>query len=354
MLNVTWMRTLREVAERGSFSAAAPAMAFPQPAVSRQVALLERQAGTPLVARTRPGVRLTDAGRVRLGAFASALAHLAPRAVAAMRERHPGIEVSLSLAGRDEALAALRAGRLDMALIFTGADDAQAPEPEVELTPLFDDRFAVVLPPDHRLAGRRRVRLRELSGDPWIQGASGGPASRLVQRACRAAGFEPRIAFETDDPLVTRGLVAPGVGVALASGFGLAAVPADVSVCSLGADSPVRRIEAATLQGLRTPAQAALLGLPLSPLRGGRAPAPAHAARAAGRARHRPRRRRFRAAPAPRAAAAPRGRGLARGRGHAAGRGRARRLAALRAGQAPEAAGRRHRPHLNPAPIPSP
>ena len=289
MLNVTWMRTLREVAERGSFSAAAQAMAFTQPAVSRQVALLERQAGTPLVARTRQGVRLTEAGRllvghadaiiarldaaeeqlaelaglrrgrVRLGAFASALAHLAPRAVAAMRERHPGIDVSLSLAGRDEALAALRAGRLDMALIFTGADDARPPEPEVELTPLFDDRFAVVLPPDHRLAGRRRVRLRELADDPWIQGASGGPASRLVQRACRAAGFEPRIAFETDDPLVTWGLVAAGVGVALASGFGLAAVPADVSVCSLGADSPVRRIEAATLQGLRTPAQAALL-----------------------------------------------------------------------------------------------
>ena len=289
MLNVTWMRTLREVAERGSFSAAAQEMAFTQPAVSRQVALLERQAGVPLVARTRQGVRLTEAGRllvghadaiiarldaaeeqlaelaglkrgrVRVGAFASALAHLAPRAVAAMRERHPGIDVSLSLAGRDEALAALRAGRLDMALIFTGADDARPPEPEVELTPLFDDRFAVVLPPDHRLAGRRRVRLRELAGDPWIQGASGGPASRLVQRACRAAGFEPRIAFETDDPLVTWGLVAAGVGVALASGFALDAVPADVSVCSLGADSPVRHIEAATLQGLRTPAQAALV-----------------------------------------------------------------------------------------------
>jgi DNA-binding transcriptional LysR family regulator len=289
MLNVTWMRTLREVAERGSFSAAAQEMAFTQPAVSRQVALLERQAGMPLVARTRQGVRLTEAGRllvghadaiiarldaaeeqlaelaglrrgrVRLGAFASALAHLAPRAVAAMRERHPGIEVRLSLAGRDEALASLRAGRLDMALIFTGADDVRSPEPEVELTPLFDDRFSVVLPREHRLAGRRRVRLQELAEDPWIQGASGGPASRLVQRACRAAGFEPRIAFETDDPLVTWGLVAAGVGVALASGFGLAAVPGDVAVCSLGPDAPVRHVEAATLEGLRTPAQAALL-----------------------------------------------------------------------------------------------
>src|SRR5919206_253666 len=196
MLNVTWMRTLREVAERGSFSAAAQAMAFTQPAVSRQVALLERQAGTPLVARTRQGVRLTDAGRL--------------------------------LVGHADAIIA----RLDAA----------------------EEQLA-------ELAGLRRgrVRLRELAGDPWIQGAGGGPASRLVQRACRAAGFEPRIAFETDDPLVTWGLVAAGVGVALASGFGLAAVPADVSVCSLGADSPVRHIEAATLQGLRTPAQAALL-----------------------------------------------------------------------------------------------
>src|ERR671932_2671175 len=76
MLNVTWMRTLREVAARGSFSAAAQEMAFTQPAVSRQVALLERQAGTPLVARTRQGVRLTDAGRLLVGHAGAIIARL--------------------------------------------------------------------------------------------------------------------------------------------------------------------------------------------------------------------------------------------------------------------------------------
>src|ERR687893_1699053 len=125
MLDVRRMRVLREVAARGSFSAAADALAYTQSAVSQQMAALEREAGTRLVERSARGVRLTEAGRalvrhadvilarladaeaeleaiaglrggrVRLVSFPTAAATLMPRAIAMFRERHPGVELSL-------------------------------------------------------------------------------------------------------------------------------------------------------------------------------------------------------------------------------------------------------------------
>src|SRR5919202_4851366 len=117
MLNLRFVQTLREVAEHGSFSAAAEALHFTQPAVSRQVALLEAQAGVPLVLRSRRGVHLTAAGRlvvehaeairarllaletelaamaggtrvsVAVGGFPTAFVGLVPAIVRALRER---------------------------------------------------------------------------------------------------------------------------------------------------------------------------------------------------------------------------------------------------------------------------
>ena len=128
MLDVRRMRVLREVAQRGSFSAAAEALSFTQSAVSQQIAALEREAGTTLVERSVRGIRLTDAGRalvrhteailgrlaeaeaeleaiaglrggrLRMASFESAGATLMPLAIATFRERHPAVELSLSLA----------------------------------------------------------------------------------------------------------------------------------------------------------------------------------------------------------------------------------------------------------------
>src|ERR687894_671746 len=127
MLDVRRMKVLREVAARGSFSAAAEALSFTQSAVSQQIAALEREAGAVLVQRSARGVRLTEAGealvrhteavlgrlaeagaeleaiaglrggRLRMSSFESAAATLMPLAIAAFRERHPGVELSLTL-----------------------------------------------------------------------------------------------------------------------------------------------------------------------------------------------------------------------------------------------------------------
>src|SRR3954447_2829319 len=148
MLDVRRMRVLREVARRGSFSAAADSLAYTQSAVSQQIAALEREAGTRLVERSARGVRLTDAGsalvrhteailarlgdaeaeleaiaglrggRVRLVTFPSAGATIVPRAIGCFRERHPGVEVVLELGEPEEGLAKLRSGECDVALVI--------------------------------------------------------------------------------------------------------------------------------------------------------------------------------------------------------------------------------------------
>src|SRR6185312_4426984 len=110
MLDVRRMRVLREVAVRGSFSAAAESLSFTQSAVSQQIAALEREAGTTLVQRSARGVKLTEAeaeleaiaglkgGRLRMASFESAASTLMPLAIAGFRAKHPGVELSMSLA----------------------------------------------------------------------------------------------------------------------------------------------------------------------------------------------------------------------------------------------------------------
>src|ERR687884_39639 len=149
MLDVRRLRVLREVAARGSFSAAADALHFTQSAVSQQIAALEREAGMPLVERNARGVRLTHAGevlightdvilarladaeaelealaglrggRLRLASFPSAGATIMPEAIARFRARHPAVELTLEPCEPEPSLVRLRAGEVDLVLDIT-------------------------------------------------------------------------------------------------------------------------------------------------------------------------------------------------------------------------------------------
>jgi DNA-binding transcriptional LysR family regulator len=291
MLDVRRMRVLREVAQRGSFSAAAEALSFTQSAVSQQIAALEREAGTVLVQRSARGVKLTQAGeaivrhteailarlaeaeseleaiaglrggRLRMAAFESAASSLMPLAIAAFRERHPAVELSMSLLEPEDALPRLRAGELDLAIVFSpGAADAAGDE--LTLTHLLEDPLLLVLPADHPLARKRALRLADVADDAWIGGQAGCECSQLVLRSCAAAGFAPRITFETDDYNAVQGLVAAGVGVSLVAELGITRTRQDIVVRHLGRETPVRQIHAATLaEGYRSPATQAMLGI---------------------------------------------------------------------------------------------
>src|SRR3954449_11304345 len=288
MLDVRRMRVLREVAVRGSFSAAAESLSFTQSAISQQIAALEREAGCTLVQRNARRIRLTEAGealvrhagatlarigeaeaeleaiaglrggRLRLASFESAAASLMPLAIAAFRAQHPGVELSLIIAEPEDSAPMLRSGEIDLALGYDsrirGAVDGIARHH------LLSDPMFVAMPADHPLARKRRLKLSDLADDSWIAGSSDCECNRLINRACAVAGFEPRIAFQTDDYTAMQGFVAAGVGVSLIAALGLSTVRDDIVVRSLGRETPVREVYAATLADAhRTPATLAML-----------------------------------------------------------------------------------------------
>jgi DNA-binding transcriptional LysR family regulator len=287
MLNTTRLGVLRAVARQGSFSGAADALGYTQPAVSRQVATLEAETGAVLVDRAAQGARLTeagqvlvrhadvifaalddaetelravlgmDAGRVRLATFSSAAASVVPLAIARFRDVYPGVELVVEMLEPEDSIPRLRCGELDIAL----TNDAECrPNEPIERVHLFDDPMYVALPLGHRLAERTKLRLRDLADEPWMLGTTATcPDARMFKRACHAAGFEPTIAFENDDYHAILGFVAAGVGVALIPDLAARSAREDVVIRSLGARGPVRKVAAAVPVGYRSPSAEAML-----------------------------------------------------------------------------------------------
>ena len=261
--------TFGAVARQRSFSRAADDLSLTQSAVSQQVAALERQVGARLLRRSRGGVELTPVGEhllahatalaervelaqiqleelvaieqreLRVGAFPSAIATIVPRAVARLIERHGTLDARLTEGRVDELAAGVRAGALHVALAF---QDAAAPRREHEGTrrrDLLEEPMVLLLPPDHRLAGRRSVRVADLAGERWTAPSRDG----IVARACRAAGFEPHITILTSDPLAIAELVRTGLAVSMTPRL-LATRMAGVHAVAIAATPPRRMLYA--------------------------------------------------------------------------------------------------------------
>ena len=296
MLDVKQLRVLKAVSEHGSFSAAAEALSYTQPAISQQIAALEKQAGTKLVDRGSRGVTLTEAGqtlvehaevvlarlsaaeaeleamrgvrggRVRLSSFPTAGASLLPPAIALFTRRYPDVELTFVEEEPEDAVRMLRAAELEVAMVFEYRDLSQ-PEFDrlyegVELRHLLDDPMYIAVPRDHPGARKQQVRLADFADDIWIQNDTRGPCGRLHLAACVAAGFEPKIGYESDDYNVVQGLIAAGVGISLLPALSLTNVREDIVVRSLGPRAPARRIASAVIDGrYRSPATAAMLDI---------------------------------------------------------------------------------------------
>lgn len=285
MLDPRRLVALRAVAREGSFSAAARALDYTQPAVSHHIARLEQEVGTALLLRTARGVRLTEAGealvqhadavisglaaaedevaqiaglrkgRVRLAAFPSGSATLVPLAARTLRDRHPGVSVSLVEAEPPEALELLRAGEIDVALTFGYPEAGLAENSDLDVEPLFDDELLLVMPASGR---SRRTKLADLKDETWIAGCERCRA-HLLHLSARA-GFHPQIAYATDDYVTVQSLVAAGLGVTVLPSLALSAHRRhDVRVLPLGGDA-VRQIAAVALPGpRRAPAVEAMI-----------------------------------------------------------------------------------------------
>jgi DNA-binding transcriptional LysR family regulator len=289
MLNVARLKVLKEVAYRGSLSSAAEALSYTQSAVSQQIAALESETGMTLLERHPRGVSLTAAGqtlvghaegilarldtaeaalsaiaglrggRLRMASFPTAGSTLMPVAIANFRAAYPDVELTLAEGEPEEIVPRLRAGELDLALLFEFDEDTQLLE-GMARSPLLEDPLYLALPREHRLVKKAKLRLAELHGESWVQTSSSSPCARHVVRSCHAAGFEPSVTFESDDYQTVQGLVAAGVGVALIPELALSVVREDIAIRALSPTPPVRQVIGATPEGARlVPAAPAML-----------------------------------------------------------------------------------------------
>jgi DNA-binding transcriptional LysR family regulator len=281
MLDVTRLRVLVAVARYGSVTAAARALNYAQPSVSHHLARLEAETGIKLIQRAGRGIRLTDAGRLlaeraaevigrldaaenelaaytglragrlRLAAFPSALGTIVPAAAAMLREHQPTVDLRLTEAEPPEALRMLRAGYVDVALVFRYSPDASglnAPGPAIREgpeSPAAHGHPAASGDEDGGIDITEGLRERLLLDEPvhlvtsahgadqspadlsryarhrWIAGCDRCRANLL--RQCALAGFVPKIAYTTDDYIAVQALVAAELGVSILPALALRA-----------------------------------------------------------------------------------------------------------------------------------
>ena len=204
---------------------------------------------------------MLSTSRLRMASFPTAGATLMPLAIATFRASYPDVALTLAEGEPEEIVPRLRAGELDLALLFD-FDLEGPPQEGMTHVPLLEDPMYLALPREHPLAAKQRVRLHDLARDAWIQTTSASPCARHVVRCCHAAGFEPRVSFESDDYQTVQGLVAAGVGVALIPELALPVVREDTVVRALAPHPPVRRVTAAVPAGARlVPGAPAMLGV---------------------------------------------------------------------------------------------
>jgi DNA-binding transcriptional LysR family regulator len=277
MLDVRRLRVLREVALRGSIAGAAESLRFTPSAVSQQVAKLEREAGVALVERGPRSVTLTPAGwrlvehaeailerlsaaeselrelagsppELRVGANTTAAVSIIPDALGRFAAVRPDVEVTVAESDPLISLARLCARELDLAIVFEYDHVPLPDDPRIALELLLEEPMRIVLPAGHPVARQRVVRLLDLAGETWICSTPRSSCHPFTERACRAAGFDPRIRFEFDDYAAMQSLVASGAGVAFAPDLGLTRVNPGVAVRPI-AFGPKRRVHAALRAG---------------------------------------------------------------------------------------------------------
>jgi DNA-binding transcriptional LysR family regulator len=283
------LRYLVALAEERHFTRAAAREHVAQPALSQQIRRLEEELGIGLVQRTTRRVAMTDAGdllvararrilaeldaaqteldalrgvqtgRVTVGAMHTMGPVDVSLALAVFHERHPGVELTVREQSSEELAEMLRVDELDLAFLSV---TERIESHGLGLHQLVSEELVVILPPDHQLGDRRRVRMSELSDDEFISYREGARLRELLVSAARAAGYEPRVKLESNESQRIRRLVARGLGVAILPRSDAEAPGPDPTRPILLDPTLTRDITLAWRQGRRhTPAAAEFLEL---------------------------------------------------------------------------------------------
>lgn len=237
---LTPLRTFHYVVLHEGFNKAARMLGITQPAVTQQVRRLEQAVGLKLFHRNGRRVILTEAGQT-LEAFAARIVHLVDAAADALqgaaalqtghlrigasrtagayyvsdlldrfKRAHPGVKVSLSVGNSQAVLAGIVDFTLHAGLIAGRPDD-----PQLISRPLIRDQMLVVLPPDHRLAKKTVVAIRDLRDVPMILREPGSTTRHLIERAFGAHGLRVDPAMELESNEAIKSAVADGLGAAI-------------------------------------------------------------------------------------------------------------------------------------------
>jgi DNA-binding transcriptional LysR family regulator len=263
------LRYLVALADELNFTRAAARAHVAQPALSQQIRRLEDELGMRLVERTTRQVRLTEAGatlvsrgrrimaevdaaradidairgiltgHVRVGTMHTMGPVDVSHALAIFHERHPAIELTVREESSKELAEMLRDDELDLAFLSV---TEEIESHGLGLQPLVSEELMVVLPPDHRLRRRQRLRMAELEDEEFISFREGARLRELLIEAAASAGFEPQIKLESNESERIRRLVARGMGVAVLPRSDARASGTDVTAVALTEPSLTREI----------------------------------------------------------------------------------------------------------------
>jgi DNA-binding transcriptional LysR family regulator len=288
-MDLRQLRHLVALAEERHFTRAAEREHIAQPALSQQIRRLEDELGLPLVERTTRSVAMTDAGELLVGRARRILAEVdAARAemqrltglhtghvtvgaihtmgpidlslpLAIFHRRHPGVELTVREHSSEELAEMLRVDELDLAFLSV---TERIESHGLGLHQLVSEQLAVILPQDHPLAGRRRIRMAELVGEQFISYREGARLRELLAAAGNHAGFQPEVKLESNESQRIRRLVARGMGVAILPRSDTTGPGAPVATATLVEPSLRRDITLAWREGRRhSPAAAEFLSL---------------------------------------------------------------------------------------------
>lgn len=304
MYDPTRLAALVAVAEAGSITRAAARLGYTAPALSQQLAKLEREAGAALLVRHHRGARLTAAGellagrarrvldemdqarhelarlaglsggRLRVGTFVTAGIHLLPPVLTAFRRAHPDVELSVTDYEPPAGVAAVAAGDVDLALTHAYEPAAAGPMPAgVSAEPLLVEDLVLITSPGQMLSeGSGPLPVAGLAGRPLISSAPEHPPRRGVERALAEAGATPAVVCESPGYALVCALVSAGLGVAVVPEMVASMSPAPVAVRRLEPAAFRRTISVVHRGNANTPAAETLMALLRSGF--GRASAP--------------------------------------------------------------------------------
>jgi len=260
MLNLDRLRALHAVSAHGSIIAAAETLNVTTSAVSQQLAKLEQETGQTLLERHGRGVRLTDAaaalvsrtqavlslleeaeaeleatdtavaGQITISAFATAARGLAPQAIIALRKKYPRLAITFHEQEPGESIPRLVRRDVDLIIVNDWQNAPIALPDGLTKAPLFDDIADIALPPGHRLAKARSVKLADLAGEEWIAWQAGSICHDWLLHTLRKEGHEPKIAHTAAEYATQLSLVAAGLGAAVLPRLGRGAIPKGVTV----------------------------------------------------------------------------------------------------------------------------